>query len=82
MSAIALTGVIAAGVTGVTPWTAVAGERTGSEVEELWRAYPLEQTDRPQLIPGPISHGCIRMRNADIVALDKRMPVGTPLTIR
>jgi hypothetical protein len=39
-------------------------------------------TDRPQLIPGRISHGCIRMRNADIVALDKRMPVGTPLTIR
>src|SRR5215218_9399651 len=44
VSAIALTGIIAAGVTGVTPWTAVAGERTGSEVEELWRAYPLEQT--------------------------------------
>ena len=39
-------------------------------------------TDRPQLIPGRISHGCIRMRNADIVALDKRMPVGTPLTVR
>ena len=39
-------------------------------------------TDQPQLIPGRISHGCIRMRNPDIVALAKLMPVGTPLTIR
>ena len=39
-------------------------------------------TDRPELIPGRISHGCIRMRNADILALAKRMPVGTPITIR
>jgi lipoprotein-anchoring transpeptidase ErfK/SrfK len=39
-------------------------------------------TDQPQLIPGRISHGCIRMRNPDILALAKLMPVGTPLTIR
>jgi lipoprotein-anchoring transpeptidase ErfK/SrfK len=39
-------------------------------------------TDRPRLIPGHISHGCIRMRNADILALARRMPVGTPITIR
>jgi lipoprotein-anchoring transpeptidase ErfK/SrfK len=39
-------------------------------------------TDRPDLVPGRVSHGCIRMRNADIVALARRMPVGTPLTIR
>jgi lipoprotein-anchoring transpeptidase ErfK/SrfK len=39
-------------------------------------------TDRPRLIPGRISHGCIRMRNADILALARRMPVGTPITIR
>jgi lipoprotein-anchoring transpeptidase ErfK/SrfK len=39
-------------------------------------------TDQPQLIPGRISHGCIRMRNADIVALAKLLPIGTPLTIR
>jgi lipoprotein-anchoring transpeptidase ErfK/SrfK len=39
-------------------------------------------TDRPGLIPGRISHGCIRMRNADILALARRMPVGTPITIR
>jgi lipoprotein-anchoring transpeptidase ErfK/SrfK len=39
-------------------------------------------TSEPQLIPGRISHGCIRMRNADILRLAKLMPVGTPLTIR
>jgi lipoprotein-anchoring transpeptidase ErfK/SrfK len=39
-------------------------------------------TDRPDLLPGRVSHGCIRMRNADILALARRMPVGTPVTIR
>jgi hypothetical protein len=39
-------------------------------------------TNEPQLIPGRISHGCIRMRNVDILRLARLMPVGTPLTIR
>jgi len=38
-------------------------------------------TDRPGLLPGRVSHGCIRMRNADIQRLARLMPVGTPLTI-
>lgn len=38
-------------------------------------------TDRPDLIPGAISHGCIRMSNEDILELARRMPVGTPITI-
>jgi hypothetical protein len=38
-------------------------------------------TDEPKLIPGRISHGCVRMRNRDILALDRLMPIGTPLTI-
>ena len=38
-------------------------------------------TNRPDLIPGRVSHGCIRMRNFDIVRLGKLMPVGTPLVI-
>jgi len=29
----------------------------------------------------PGSHGCIRMRNADIVDLFDRVPVGTPVEI-
>jgi lipoprotein-anchoring transpeptidase ErfK/SrfK len=38
-------------------------------------------TDRPELLPGQVSHGCIRMRNEDILQLGRLMPVGTPLTI-
>jgi hypothetical protein len=39
-------------------------------------------TDEPDLLPGRVSHGCIRMRNGDILRLAELMPVGTPLTIR
>jgi len=39
-------------------------------------------TDRPDLLPGYVSHGCIRMRNEDILRLARLMPVGTPLTVR
>jgi hypothetical protein len=39
-------------------------------------------TDEPQLIPGRPSHGCIRMRNQDILRLGRLMPVGTPVTIK
>jgi hypothetical protein len=39
-------------------------------------------TDQPWLLPGRVSHGCIRMRNADILRLGRLMPVGTPMTIR
>jgi L,D-transpeptidase catalytic domain len=39
-------------------------------------------TNRPELIPGRVSHGCIRLRNEDLVRLARLMPVGTPLTIR
>jgi lipoprotein-anchoring transpeptidase ErfK/SrfK len=28
-----------------------------------------------------VSHGCIRLRNADILALARQMPVGTPVRI-
>jgi hypothetical protein len=38
-------------------------------------------TNRPRILPGAVSHGCIRMVNRDIVRLSKLMPVGTPLTI-
>jgi len=38
-------------------------------------------TNDPNLIPGYISHGCIRMTNDAIVRLAKLMTVGTPLTV-
>ncbi len=38
-------------------------------------------TDQPGLLPGAVSHGCIRMRNAAILRLARLMPVGTPVRI-
>jgi len=38
-------------------------------------------TDEPQLIPGRPSHGCVRMRNADITQLWSLITVGTPIEI-
>jgi hypothetical protein len=39
-------------------------------------------TDRPDLIPGRVSHGCIRLTNAAIVRLGKLMPIGTTVMIK
>jgi hypothetical protein len=39
-------------------------------------------TNAPGLIPGHISHGCVRLRNAAILRLARLMSVGTPLTIQ
>ena len=38
-------------------------------------------TSLPQLIPGAVSHGCIRMVNSSILRLERLMPVGTPMTV-
>jgi lipoprotein-anchoring transpeptidase ErfK/SrfK len=38
-------------------------------------------TNEPGIIPGRISHGCVRMVNSAIVKLSKLMPVGTPVTV-
>ena len=38
-------------------------------------------TDEPSLIPGRISHGCIRLTNPTILKLAKLLPVGTPVII-
>jgi hypothetical protein len=39
-------------------------------------------TDRPDLLPGRVSHGCIRMRNQDVLRLARLMPIGTPVSVR
>jgi L,D-transpeptidase-like protein len=38
-------------------------------------------TDQPRILPGRVSHGCVRMPNASILTLARLMPVGTPVTI-
>ena len=39
-------------------------------------------TNEPGLLPGRVSHGCIRLRNGDLLRLARLMPIGTPVTIR
>ena len=61
------------------------GTSARSETLTDWPAggyVGIHGTDRPGLLPGRVSHGCIRMRNRDIVALGRLMAVGTPVTIR
>jgi lipoprotein-anchoring transpeptidase ErfK/SrfK len=38
-------------------------------------------TDEPGLIPGHPSHGCVRVPNGAILALERLMPLGTPVRI-
>ncbi|HWN21358.1 MAG TPA: L,D-transpeptidase [Gaiellaceae bacterium] len=61
------------------------GTSARSEVLTDWPAggfVGIHGTNRPELLPGRVSHGCIRLRNPDILRLGRLMPVGTPLTIR
>jgi lipoprotein-anchoring transpeptidase ErfK/SrfK len=61
------------------------GTSARSEVLTDWPAggfIGIHGTDRPELLPGRVSHGCIRLRNADILRLARAMPVGTPITVR
>jgi hypothetical protein len=39
-------------------------------------------TNSPGILPGRVSLGCFRMRNASILQLRKLMPIGTPITVR
>jgi lipoprotein-anchoring transpeptidase ErfK/SrfK len=39
-------------------------------------------TNEPNILPGRVSHGCVRMRNDAILRLFRLMPLGTPVDIR
>ena len=39
-------------------------------------------TNQPGILPGRVSHGCIRLKNQHILRLARLMSVGTPLTIK
>ena len=43
--------------------------------------YAIHGTNRPNSIGGFVSYGCIRMFNADIVSLYRRVRVGTPVVV-
>jgi lipoprotein-anchoring transpeptidase ErfK/SrfK len=39
-------------------------------------------TNQPGILPGRVSHGCIRMRNSAVLRLRRLMPLGTPVQVR
>jgi lipoprotein-anchoring transpeptidase ErfK/SrfK len=43
--------------------------------------YAIHGTNQPNLIGGFVSHGCIRMYNADVTDLYSRVSVGTPVVV-
>lgn len=60
------------------------GTSAKSEVLTDWPrggVVGIHGTNRPGLIPGRVSHGCIRMTNRNILRLARLMPVGTPVSI-
>jgi hypothetical protein len=38
-------------------------------------------TNRPELVPGRVSAGCVRMRDEDVLRLRELLPVGAPVSI-
>lgn len=46
-----------------------------------WGNYGIHGTNKPHSIGQHLSHGCIRMRNEDILALYSMIPIGTRVTI-
>lgn len=44
--------------------------------------YGIHGTNDPSSIGHEVSHGCIRMRNEDVVQLAGIVPIGTSVTIR
>jgi len=43
--------------------------------------YAIHGTNRPELIGGFVSHGCIRMYNSDIRELYRLVSIGTPVVV-
>lgn len=46
-----------------------------------WGSYGIHGTNRPYSIGQHLSHGCIRMRNRDVIELYEMIPLGTKVTI-
>jgi len=42
----------------------------------------LHGTNQPGILPGRVSHGCVRMNNGAITRLNRLMPLGTPVQVR
>jgi len=68
-------GPYAYGLSGFTEVASLANFNGGTGV------IGIHGTDEPQLVGTDVSHGCIRLYNADITRLTKILPLGTPVQI-
>lgn len=57
------------------------GKNRGGQVDTMRRYVYIHGTPDSAVLGVPGSHGCIRMRNTDMVDLFNRVPVGTPVNI-
>jgi len=57
------------------------GVNRGGQVDSMRRYIYIHATPDLEPMGVPLSHGCIRMRNADVIALFDAVPVGTPVII-
>ncbi|MCG8591678.1 MAG: L,D-transpeptidase [Proteobacteria bacterium] len=57
------------------------GRNRGGDVDSMRRYIYIHGTPEEDAIGTPASHGCIRMRNADVLDLFDRVPVGTRVDI-
>ena len=58
------------------------GFNRGGLVDTMRRYVYIHGTPDETALGAPGSHGCIRMRNSELVELFDRVPVGTPVIIR
>lgn len=57
------------------------GRNRLGDVDSMQRYIYIHGTPDSEPMGEPRSHGCIRMRNADVIALFERVPAGTPVQI-
>lgn len=58
------------------------GKNRGPGVDTFRRFIYIHGTPDSEPMGEPLSHGCIRMRNADVIDLFDRVTPGTPVVIR
>ncbi|QJX01922.1 L,D-transpeptidase [Alcanivorax sp. IO_7] len=57
------------------------GLNHGGDVDSFRRFIYIHGTPDSEPMGTPASHGCIRMRNTDVIALFARVPVATPVSL-
>ena len=57
------------------------GRNRFGNVDSMRRYIYIHGTPDSEPMGVPASHGCVRMRNADVIDLFERSPVGTPVII-